>query len=50
MAPICGKITLTKEAIKTRKVTNGPNSITQSEVPGPEVIVVDNLRTDLYVN
>ena len=41
MAQICGKITLPKESIKTQKVTNGPNLITQSEAPALEVIVVD---------
>ena len=50
MAPICGKITLPKESIKTKKVTNGPNLITQLEAPAPEVIVVDNILTDLSVN
>ena len=29
VAPICGKITLTKEFIKSKKVTNGPNLINQ---------------------
>ena len=33
VAPICGEITLPKEYIKTHKVTNGPNLITQSEAP-----------------
>ena len=47
MAPICDEITL---HIKTQKVTNGPNLITQSEAPSPELIVVDKLRTDLSVN
>ena len=28
VAPICGKITLPKESIRTQKVTNGPNFIT----------------------
>ena len=37
-------------AIKTQKVTNGQNLITQSEAPAPELIVVDKLRTDLSVN
>ena len=40
VAPICGKIILTKEYIKTQKVTNGPNLFTRSEVPAPGVIVV----------
>ena len=43
MAPIGGEITLPKEYIKTQKVTNGTNLITQSEAPEPEVIVVDNI-------
>ena len=30
VAPICGKITLPKESIRTQKVTNGPSLITQS--------------------
>ena len=50
MAPICGKITLPKEYIKTQKVNNVPNLITQSEEPAPEVIELDKLLTDLYVN
>ena len=49
MAPICGKITLPKEYINTQKVTNGPNLITQSESPAPEVMVVDNIITDLSI-
>ena len=40
MAPICGKITLPKEYIKTQKITNGPKLITQSEVPAPKEIMV----------
>ena len=43
MATIWGKITLPKESIKTKKLTNGPNFITQSKAPAPEVIVVDKL-------
>ena len=43
VAPICGKITLTKEYIKTKKVTNGTNLITQSEAPSPEVRVSEKL-------
>ena len=50
MAPICGKITLTKESIKTQRVTNVTNLITKSEAPSPEVIVVDKLHTDISVN
>ena len=50
MAPIFGEITLPKEYIKTKKVTNGPNLITQSEAPAPEVIVVDKIGTDISVN
>ena len=47
VAPVCGKITPPKEYIKTQKVTNGPNLITQSEAPVPELIVVDKLQTDI---
>ena len=36
VAPICGKITLPKKYIKTPKVTNGPNLITQSEAQAQE--------------
>ena len=36
--------------MKTQKVTNGPNLITQPEALAPEVIVVDKLGTDLSVN
>ena len=36
--------------MKTQKVTNGPNLITQSESPAPKVIVVDKLWTDISVN
>ena len=50
VASICGKITLPKESIKTQKVTIGPNFITQSEASAPELIVVENLWTGLYVN
>ena len=50
MAPIFGEITISKESIKTQKVTNGPNLITQSEALAPEVILVDKLRTNIYVN
>ena len=50
MAPICGKIKRPKESTKTKKVTNGPNLITQSEAPAPEVIVVDKLQIDISVN
>ena len=50
MAPICGKITLPRESIKTQKVTNGPNFITQSEAPAPELIVIDKLQTGISVN
>ena len=39
-----------KNKRKKKKVTNGPNLITQSESQAPEVIVVDKLRTDLSVN
>ena len=50
VAPICGKITLPKGYIKTQKVTNGPKFITQSKSSASEVIVVEKLQTDLYVN
>ena len=50
MAPICGKIALPTESIKTHNVTNGPNLITQSEAPAPEVIVVDKVWTSISVN
>ena len=50
MAPICGKIALSKESINTQNVTNGTNLIIESEAPAPEVIVVKKLRTDLFVN
>ena len=38
-----------KEYIKTKNVTNAPNSITQSEALTPEVIVVEKLQTDISV-
>ena len=41
VAPICDKITLPKEYIKTKKITNGLNVITKSEAPAPEIIVVE---------
>ena len=50
VAPICGKITLPIESTKTQKLNNGPNYITLSEAPAPEVIVVDKLWTGLSVN
>ena len=50
VTPICGKITLPKEYIKTKKVTNEPNLITRSEATSPELILVDKLRSDLSVN
>ena len=50
VAPVCAKITLPKESIKTQKLTNGPNLITQSEAPAPEVIVMNKLWTDLSIN
>ena len=50
MAQICGEITLPKESIKTKKVTNGKNLITQSEAPAPKVICVEKLWTSLSVN
>ena len=36
VAPICGKITLPNESIKTQKVTNGPNFINKSKEPVPK--------------
>ena len=36
-----------KESIKTKNVNNSPNSITESESPALEVIVVDKLLTDI---
>ena len=50
MAPIYGKIKWPKYYVKTQKVTNWPNLITQSEAPAPEVIVAGKLQTDLSVN
>ena len=50
LTPICGKIILPKESIKTQNLTNGPSLITQSEAPAPEVIVVGKLQTNLSVN
>ena len=50
VAPICGKIILPKEYIRTQKVTNGPNLITQSELPATEVIVVEKIKYDLSFN
>ena len=47
---IFGKITLSKESINTKKVTNGPNFIIQSEAPASEVIVVNKHLTDLFVH
>ena len=38
-----------KEFIKTKNVTNRPKSITQSEAPAPEEIVLEKLWTDLSV-
>ena len=46
MAPLCGEIKLPKESIKTQKVTNVPNLITQSEAPAPKEIMA---WTDLSV-
>ena len=50
MAPICGEITLTKESIKKKRVTNVPKLSTQSEAPAPEAIVVEKISTDLSNN
>ena len=50
VAPICGKITLSKEFINTKKVINGPNFIIQSEAPASEVIVVNKHLIDLFVH
>ena len=49
MAPICGKITLPKEYIKTQKVTNAPHLISQSELPQPKEIILDKIRTYLSI-
>ena len=47
MAPICGEFTLPKESIKTKKVANEPNFITQSEAPSPnEIMVWSDLSVD----
>ena len=43
------KNTFPKESIKTQKVTNGPNFISQSEPPAPKEIMVDKLLTDKSV-
>ena len=50
MAQLCGEITLPKEFIKTQKVTNEPNLITQSEALSSKLIVVDKIRTNISVN
>ena len=50
VAQVCGKITLPKEYIKTKNVTNRPNLINHSESTTLEVIVLDKVRTYLYVN
>ena len=39
MAPIFGEITLPKEYIKTKEVTNGSNLIAKSEAPAPKDIM-----------
>ena len=39
-----------KESIKTKNVTNAPKLITQSEAPGPELMVVYKLQTYLSVS
>ena len=39
-----------KESIKTQKVNNAPNLMTEPGVPSLEVIVVKKLQSDLYVN
>ena len=49
MSPIYGKNTLPKESIKTKKVTNAPNFIRQSEPPSSKEMMVDKIRTDLSV-
>ena len=50
VAPICGKITLHNEYINTQNINNGPNLITQLKAPASEVILVEKLLTDIYVN
>ena len=48
MAPISGKSIISKEYIKTQKVTNTQNLISQSEPPATKLIVVDKeIRTDV---
>ena len=41
---------LHKEYIKAKKLTNGPNLITQSESPAQELIVLGKLLTSLSFN
>ena len=43
VAPICGKITLPIEYIKTQKLINGSNLINQSDASELELIVVEKL-------
>ena len=47
--PISRKNTLPKKYIKTQKVTNAPNLISQSEPPAPKGIMVGKMRTGLSV-
>ena len=49
MAPISGENALTKESIKTQKLTNTPHLISQSEPPASKEIMVDKHRTDLHI-
>ena len=50
MAPITEKNIISKESINTKKVTNAPNLISQSEPPAPKEIMVDKkIRTGISV-
>ena len=50
MAPISVKIKIPKESIKTHKVTNTPNLISQLEPSSPKEIMVNSkMRTDVSI-
>ena len=50
MAPISEKDKITKEYIKTQKVINTPNFISQLEPSAPkEILVKSKMRTDVYI-
>ena len=50
MAPIYEKDKITKEYIKTQKVINTPNFISQLEPSAPkEILVKSKMRTDVYI-